>query len=229
MYSLLAPVYRELFPLQQAVLELCLEMVPPGAAVLDLACGDGALVEALCAAGVDAEGVDLDSEMVRSANSRLPGRFSCMDMRSLHGLPSSYRLVCCLGNSLAYLSASEVLDLLQVLGTMTDAQSQLLIQTVNWSRVLTDDFAGFPIRHIKGWGSFEREYRVRAGCVSFVTRVHLESGMVHEFCDTLYALGKNELHDLLNSAGWSVTDTYGSFNCTPWSEGAPATIIRARR
>jgi SAM-dependent methyltransferase len=46
----------------------------PGDTVLDLACGDGALGEALLARGVRYRGVDATTEMVEAARHRLGGR-----------------------------------------------------------------------------------------------------------------------------------------------------------
>ena len=46
----------------------------PGDEVLDLACGDGGLGEALLASGLRYRGVDLTQEMVEAARTRLAGR-----------------------------------------------------------------------------------------------------------------------------------------------------------
>ena len=51
-------------------LALISELIPPGSRVLDVGCGDGALMAALIARGVDARGVELSSEGVATAVSR---------------------------------------------------------------------------------------------------------------------------------------------------------------
>jgi SAM-dependent methyltransferase len=57
--------------------ELVVSVGPPlerGDTVLDLACGDGGLAEALLALGIGYLGVDLSEEMVSAATRRLEGR-----------------------------------------------------------------------------------------------------------------------------------------------------------
>ena len=49
-------------------------LLDPGDEVLDLACGDGGLGEALLARGLRYRGVDLTQEMVEAARTRLAGR-----------------------------------------------------------------------------------------------------------------------------------------------------------
>ena len=54
----------------------------PGDEVLDLACGDGGLGEALLARGLRYRGVDLTQEMVEAARTRLAGRAEVERRRS---------------------------------------------------------------------------------------------------------------------------------------------------
>lgn len=51
-------------------LALIAELVPPGSRVLDVGCGDGALMAALTARGVDARGLELSSDGVAGAVAR---------------------------------------------------------------------------------------------------------------------------------------------------------------
>ncbi len=51
-------------------LALIAELVPPGSRVLDVGCGDGALMAALRARGVDARGLEISSEGVAAAVSK---------------------------------------------------------------------------------------------------------------------------------------------------------------
>ncbi len=227
LYTLLAPVYRELFPLRQEELRLCLEGASADMRVLDIGCGDGALVQALCKEGCDAIGVDLDAGMIKTAEEHLPGRFHCLDARDLHTLAGPFDLFCCLGNSLSYLKEDDVQKMLMVLRKIGSQGARLVLQTVNWDRVLTGRFPGFPSRSIKGWGRFEREYtEASVDRICFRTHVLLESGKRHEFCDTLYPLRKGRLLELLGSAGWTGVESFGAFDRSPWHTDAPATIVR---
>ena len=51
-------------------LALIAELVPPGSRVLDVGCGDGALMAALTARGVDARGLELSSDGVAASVAR---------------------------------------------------------------------------------------------------------------------------------------------------------------
>jgi cyclopropane fatty-acyl-phospholipid synthase-like methyltransferase len=67
---------RALEPVQRALLDLLLPMLPPGAAGLDIGCGAGATSIALAEARPDARvtGLDLSETLIAAARARAKGR-----------------------------------------------------------------------------------------------------------------------------------------------------------
>jgi SAM-dependent methyltransferase len=67
-----------------ALNQLVLNQLVPGAAVLDLCCGTGQVTAALCRRGFDVTGVDISRPMLRYARKAAPAaKFICADVRAL--------------------------------------------------------------------------------------------------------------------------------------------------
>jgi 2-polyprenyl-3-methyl-5-hydroxy-6-metoxy-1,4-benzoquinol methylase len=85
--------------------------------VLDLGCGQGALVRLMCADGYGAEGVDTSPEQVRLAHATGTGQVSQGDYRdTLTGRPGHYAAVTAT-DVLEHLSKPEVLDTFDLVAT----------------------------------------------------------------------------------------------------------------
>lgn len=79
-----------------ALLTTQIEVVAGYGNVLDVGCGDGLLVQALCAKGIDARGLDVSNLAVDVANSRCLGRFSQGSVLSLPHAQRSVDTVICI-------------------------------------------------------------------------------------------------------------------------------------
>jgi SAM-dependent methyltransferase len=79
-----ADAYRSIY--EEYVTWMARHVALPGAKVLDVGCFTGDLVDALCRAGADAYGVELQREAVEIASARLPGRVFQQNIDDSYGL-----------------------------------------------------------------------------------------------------------------------------------------------
>ncbi|KFB78420.1 methyltransferase domain-containing protein [Candidatus Accumulibacter cognatus] len=79
---------REVIPLARAIVALC-----SSAAVLDVGCGTGALLQELLNQGIDARGIDVSSLAVAHGNLSIPGRISCASVLSIPFADQSFGTV----------------------------------------------------------------------------------------------------------------------------------------
>ena len=103
MYSDIADVYHEIFPLNRAFLEFIPEYLgEPGTNVLDLGCGPGDYVDEVSSTH-DGTGIDLNTDMIRMAKARNRGTFYRLSFTQIDRLDGNFGCVWCIGNSLSYL------------------------------------------------------------------------------------------------------------------------------
>jgi ubiquinone/menaquinone biosynthesis C-methylase UbiE len=98
-YDRIAPGYRSWAdavtpPLRDRYAQRLIELVDPGAAVLEIGCGPGVPVAASLARRFDVTGVDVSTEMVSRAAANVPGAtFIAADIRDVEFPPDSFRAV----------------------------------------------------------------------------------------------------------------------------------------
>jgi ubiquinone/menaquinone biosynthesis C-methylase UbiE len=93
-YNKTAATYTKLYfdDLSDATLfDEFLSLLPKGSRVLDIGCGPGNVTKYMAEKGYEAEGIDLSSEMIKIARSKVPDlKFTEMDMRKLTYHPDSF-------------------------------------------------------------------------------------------------------------------------------------------
>ncbi|WP_049576721.1 class I SAM-dependent methyltransferase [Nonomuraea sp. SBT364] len=109
--------------------------LPPGARVLDCACGIGTDVMALAHRGFRVTGTDGSAAMVERARLRLPGHdlrtCSWQDLPDTLGEP--YELVLCLGNSLVHTGSPEAMvAALSAMRKVLAPGGTLVVDSRNW-------------------------------------------------------------------------------------------------
>lgn len=242
-YEALEKYYDDIFPLQQDTL-LFLEEVFGGShrkRIIDLACGTGSYTLALAGKGFQLAGLDLDDTMIRLAQQKKElhaagagGEVSFLrgDMRTLSTLlQPGYDGAFCIGNSLVHIqTAAEIAAVIKEIAAVLRDGAVLVIQTVNYDRILRNAIKSLPTLGNKERGiSFERLYSYDRGQhkILFTGVLHLPDATSRTNTIPLYPLQKDELEEMLGKAGFARRQFYGDFSGAPWSADTPATISAA--
>jgi len=234
-YRALSEYYDEIFPLKEAQKTFLHDYLKQESliSILDIGCGTGTLALELSQSGVYVLGVDLSEEMIEISRRKAQeigsrASFSLADMRDLGSIAKQFDGIVCIGNTLPHVSGES--ELKQVLAQFAERGTHLLLQTVNYDRILAKQVKELPIiktAHL----TFYRFYTHRPDG-------NLDFAMQIEFPDTKQVVsGVNRLFpikcDLLKTAlletGWQVSGLWGNFDKEPWTENSPATVLSAKR
>jgi len=232
-YRALSTYYDEIFPLKGPQKRFLQEHVAQESlkSVLDIGCGTGTFALEISKAGVRVLGVDLSAEMINISNHKAQeinstAAFSMADMRDLRSIKEDFDGVFCLGNTLAHVSGD--LELKEVLTQFREKGTHLLLQTVNYDRILAKQVKEFPViqtAHL----TFYRHYTYREdGLLDFTMEIEFpDTRQVVSGTSVLYPINYARLEKALLETGWEVSGHWGNFDKDAWSEESPATVIAA--
>ena len=203
---------------------------------VDMGCGSGVHTFALSGLGVNVHGVDLSEAMLERARMHavelgLPAQFLTGDMRTaqpvgVHGCDA----VLCLGNTLPHLEDEE--DLISTLAswrTMLRPGGVLLLQTVNYDRVLRDRERILGVRMTED-GCIVRFYDFTVPRIGFNVLVisRREAGTDQRLLSTgLRPFSCEELMHGVNEAGFHDAMAFADLKRTQWTEDSAAVVIAA--
>ncbi|HWJ02936.1 MAG TPA: class I SAM-dependent methyltransferase [Verrucomicrobiae bacterium] len=231
-YRVLSKFYDEIFPLKEPQKKFLKNYLTREKinSVLDVGCGSGSYVLELAGWGIRTMGVDLSPEMVNIARAKVPEQdknssFAVGNMLDLTGIPGQFDGVLCLGNTLAHLI--EPGELSQALNQFKQKGKHLLLQVVNYDRVLAKQITELPEITTPNL-VFRRFYEhLPSGLIKFSMEIELGDKTKLSEANTLSALTRDALTEKLVDAGWRPTEWWGSFAGEEWSSEAPATIVSA--
>ena len=234
-YRTLADYYDEIFPLkgaQKAFLQDYLKREALGS-VLDIGSGTGTFALELSQNGVNVLGVDLSGEMVKISKKKAlekksTASFSVGDMLDLSGITEQFDGIVCLGNSLAHVFGE--CELKQALTQFREKGRRLLLQTVNYDRILAKQVKELPIIKTSNL-IFHRFYTYRTdGRIDFSMKIEFpDRNEVVSGVNLLFPLKCNILKGALLDTGWEISGLWGNFDKEPWTNDSPATIVEAKR
>ena len=234
-YRALSKHYDEIFPLKGAQKTFLEDYVRQEAltSVLDIGCGTGTFALATSQAGVRVHGVDLSDEMIEISTEKAQEKgstasFSIADMRDLSSINEEFDGVFCLGNTLAHVSGE--IELKEVLNQFGKKGTHLLLQTVNYDRILAKQVKDLPIiktSHL----TFYRHYTYRAdGLIDFSMKLEFpDTRLAVSGINHLFPLKCESLKKALLETGWEVSGLWGNFDKESWTEASPATVLAAKR
>jgi len=216
-YTEIAKYYDFIFPTGVAQLNLIRELAgQPPKDVLDAACGSGGYSRSLAGDGYTVTAIDLDETMIEKLKDNAPSvEAHVLNILDIEKLRKQFDLIFCIGNSLVHLDSNdEIYDFLSSCFGCLKPDGCLLLQIVNYDRVLAKDVKTLPtIKNDDVGLTFERYYTYMPDehKVDFRTILRVD-GTELENHQMLHPIRSQELVMLLERAGFRNIELFGSFN-----------------
>lgn len=221
-YEDISKYYDYIFPVgENQVKFLAKAAGNPPKEILDVACGTGGYSIELAKQGYRVTAVDLDNKMVEELKAKTLN--SELNINAIQGnmltiskeLDSKYDLAFCIGNSLVHLEGEKEIDTyFKEMRSSLVENGSLVIQIINYDRVLTKDVRSLPtIENEKVGLKFSRLYRYDENLnkIYFKTILHVEDKEIENEIP-LYPLLSEDMVRLLKNSGFSKFQLYGDFN-----------------
>lgn len=207
--------------------------LPPPATVLDVPCGNGRIALELAARGYRMTGVDIASEFIEEAQAKSNERqldvtWKLGDMRDLPW-PEEFDGAFCFGNSFGYLDDEGNADFLNAVARVLKPGARFVIST----NAIIESF--LPTFQERRW--------FQVGDITFLlhhrydlarSRVETEytfirDGRVDRRPGSQRAYTFREFGQLLEQAGFTNFEAYGSLSKEPFKLGAPVLLLVATK
>jgi len=234
-YRALSTHYDEIFPLKGPQKTFLQDYLKREAltSVLDIGCGTGTFALETSRNGVRVLGVDLSAEMIEISIKKAQANgsnasFTLADMRDLRHIKEDFDGVFCLGNTLTHVSGD--VELKEALAQFGQKGTHLLLQTVNYDRILAKQVKELPViktSHL----NFYRNYTYRPdGLIDFTMKIEFpDTTQVISGVNPLFPIKCDRLKKALLETGWEVSGQWGNFEKAAWTEDSPATVLEAKR
>lgn len=231
-WTLLAPVYEELFPLRPARVEMVRGLCAPGGVFLDAGCASGALVRAVAAAGRRAFGFDLDDELVELARRRssgMPTSYAAADLRDVGSVFEGERfgLVACLGQTFPHLlEDADVNAFLGGCAGRLEREGILLLQVMGDETGPTER----DLPELGAAGFTLRRRRIRESCRRARLELRVEGGGASaERSVTHRVWTPDELAAFAAPLGYARVATWSDESGSEWNGSGSSWILVLRR
>lgn len=242
-YEELSRYYDIIFPAAPATVNFIEKAANGKKYMLDVACGTGNYAIELVKKGFIVDGIDLDSEMIKAGINKakaenLDINFVQGNMKDIKTLfyGKKYDLIYCIGNSLVHLdNEDEISQLISDIANLTNDNGTLLIQIVNYDRILDFNIDHLPTISRKEAGvEFVRNYvhDKTSGKILFNTEIHISNeDKTHKYENSvaLLPLRKDVLINIVKKSGFNNIKLYGGFNEEEHTENSFATVLVATK
>lgn len=221
-YQQISKYYDDIFPTGDEQIRFLKEIAGnPPKTVLDIACGTGGYSLELCRQGYDVTAVDRDDRMIGQLEEK--ARQDGVSLKHLHcdmldldkKLSEKYDMAFCIGNSIVHLeNILQIKEFLTGAKKLLDNDGSLVLQIINFDRILLRDIKSLPIIENKDTGlSFERyyDYDKQKNTIYFKTRLNAEHKTFNNVIP-LYPLRQDELLDAVAEAGFKKLKVFEDFN-----------------
>lgn len=235
-YQSIAPYYHHIFKISQPQIDFVKNSIPKNnAQIVEIGCGIGTLSFELALIYQQVISIDLDAEMIAMAKSNPKNtgdniQFLQMNMLELDANFEENSLdgLICFGNTLVHLSSlKQVSDFLKVARKVLKPNGKLLMQTVNYDRILSQQITQLPLienDEIK----FERNYSFHTSdnLIGFNTLLTVKS--THQQIENsvvLLPITKSELKELLIETGFKNHHFFGNFTQQAFDVNSQALVV----
>jgi len=239
-YLSIANHYQKIFPFNPTQIEFLRHVLPfNGARVLDVGCASGDLSFALTHFGFPTWAFDFDMQMIEIAqNTKQEDAmfpiFEQLDMRLMdERYPESFfDTVICFGNTLVHLlNDADIFKFIQAAHRVLSPEGKLTIQILNYQYIFDNLIESLPLIENE-FIKFERyyEFTQNSDLIDFKTKLTaLASGQKIENSVKLYGIRKGRLQEILEKAGFSSIEFFGSFNLEPLSDNSLPLILTCEK
>jgi len=241
-YDEISKYYDYIFPVGKPQLNFIKESAGlPPKSILDVACGSGGYSVELAKSGYLVSAIDIDDEMVNKAKEKarregLDINVLKSDMRDIRGsFREKFHLIFCIGNSIVHLgSLDEILDTLKQMRSQLEAGGSLVLQTINYDRVIKFNVNELPtIKNDDVGLEFIRKYRYdkQQKLINFDTVLTVNRGSekeVYENSINLLPVMSADMERVLTQAGFGEIKLYGDFNRSPYDENSFMLVVKAK-
>jgi cyclopropane fatty-acyl-phospholipid synthase-like methyltransferase len=207
--------------------------VGPGSRVLDVPCGGGRHALAMAAWGYVVTGVDISPDFLEVARAMAEERELTIDwvegeMREIPR-PADFDGAYCLGNSFGYLAGEENAEFLRAVAAALRPGARFVLDTGYVAESL------FPVLQERSWFPdgegyclSARRYNPVEGRLQ-VAYTFVQDGRAETRTTTARVHTCRELVALLQDAGFTAVETYGSLSRDPFRLGSPRLIAVATK
>nr|MDA3834656.1 methyltransferase domain-containing protein [Spirochaetales bacterium] len=211
---------------------------PESSYLLEIGSGTGSLTLELAQTCAHTVGIDIDESMISFAHEKQhhykkQAHIIALNMLDIDLLftPEYFDVIFSFGNGLVHLlSPQEILDVLSASKQLLRQGGHLLLQIINYDRILENKISFLPTienEHI----TFERRYNYMKDehLIKFTTELtDKTTGEISVQQVQLYPLIQTELQTLLLEAGFTEVSWYGGFDLSPFTKDSIQLLAAAK-
>ena len=231
-YQSFASYYDRIFPLNQTALSFVSNYFQPGESILDMGAGTGNMALALAEKEIEVTASEPDETMAESIRSKtdlsgLAVSVQTKSMEQMKEFQSHFDGIICIGNTLPHLSDEEKMErFLNQCHQKLKPHGRLILQTVNYDKVLSSDDFSFPVIQ-KDDFHFTRRYEKVNDHIYFTSILNV-NGESTENTIPLYPITSKRLISLLKKAGFESVHVYGNFKGEEFNRDSSAFVVVAK-
>ncbi|PGB06601.1 class I SAM-dependent methyltransferase [Bacillus toyonensis] len=232
-YEKLMPYYDEIFPENEKQLNFIASYLQEGDSVIDVGAATGNVANALVEKGMIVTAMEPEKKMADKISEKaIPHKgklyVNTLRMQQIDEVPGIFDGIYCIGNTLVHLdNVQEITDFIQSAFKKLKKNGKLIIQIVNYEKVLNQKQFIFPVIK-KEHFSFKRDYAIERKKVRFTVTLNTSG---EEFSNSieLYPITKKQLLLILIDCGFESVETYANFDKKTYSLDGPALVIVATK
>lgn len=231
-YQSFASYYDRIFPLNPTALSFVSSHFQSGESLLDIGAGTGNMAIALAEKEMNVTASEPDETMAESIRSKtdmkgLTVSVQTKSMEQINEFQNNFDGIICIGNTLPHLPDEEsIVNFLSQCHQKLNNDGRLILQTVNYDKVLFSEDFSFPVIQ-KDDFSFTRRYEKVNEHIYF-TSILTVNGESTENTIPLYPITSQRLISLLKKSGFDSVQVYGNFKEEDYNRDSPALIVVAK-
>jgi 2-polyprenyl-3-methyl-5-hydroxy-6-metoxy-1,4-benzoquinol methylase len=225
-YSKFSEDYEQIFPFSEAVYSFIKGYLPSrNVDILDIGCATGHYCGRFTKEGFNTTGIDLDSDMINTAENTYPGsKFKVLNLVDIDKVTGEFSMVYSTGNVMAHISMVEFETFLNSLKRKMQDSGIWIFQVINWDYILQKD--NFTFSEIETEEKiFVRQYTdIKDKTLTFNTELKNKKsgGIVFKDKVTMYPIPSIRYISMHKEAGFELLGHFSDysksdFNCNNFS------------